>query len=292
MISFMKQEFIYLDWNAIKSLMNQNAKPDFCEAITRLKTKYIIPFSFAHLCDTQKGLSMETAQFVKKDLDFLNRLSDGYMLGTYEDDFDIAKQDIYKKYSDVAQAKTLKYPSFDIPDEIRNHIKQIGFKKFFEHGQNVQWFIPTVFSALSRFDSAPDLYKNFRTIFSENSSNELSFLSDLQDPNMDAKKLKDIVDGFLKFDQSYENGLCSKIRTAYLLLDFNPSYREKRITNKNNFTNIYTDSEHMVNASFAKYYITNDKAALKRTRFVFEAYNIKTRVFSNDDLVAFLQSKM
>lgn len=288
----MKSEFIYLDWNVIKSLIENTAEPAFLAAITQLRTKFIIPFSFAHLCDRQKGLSEKTAPLVKKDLDSLNLLSDGYMLGRWRDDFDISRQDIYKKYDEVRLAKMLQYPSFEIPEEILNHVKQSGFQNFFKSKQNAQWFVPIMFRALSRFDCDAELYKNYREIFKTNPPNELNYLSDLQSPSITPNKLEDIVDCFLKFNQLDEVGLCSKLRTAYLLLDLNPSYHEKRITNKNNFTNIYTDSEHLVNASFAKYYVTNDKIALKKTKFVFQAYNIKTHVFNSSDLVAFFQSEM
>lgn len=92
----MKYEFIYLDWNIVKALKENRVNEKISVAINILKTKYFIPFSFAHLCDRQKNMSEANIELIKSDLDFFNGLSDGYMRGRYEDDYDIAKQNIFK----------------------------------------------------------------------------------------------------------------------------------------------------------------------------------------------------
>lgn len=286
----MKKKFIYLDWNVIKALKDHNCDLAFSAIIDELKSQYLLPFSFAQLCDRQKGLSIETAKFVKEDLDFLNHLSDGYMLGRYGDDFDISKKNIYEKYDEVTKARIFQYPNFKIPEEILNQVKQNGLKNFFANEKNIKWYRPLMFCALNRFNSDPELYRLYREVFKIDPPEELSFFSHLQNPNITSDELKAVVDHFIEFNHLDNNELRSKINIAYLLLDFNPHYHEKKITSKNNFTNIYTDSEHMLNASFAEYYITEDKKARNRTVFIYNAYSIGTKVFNIADFIEFFKS--
>lgn len=91
-----------------------------------------------------------------------------------------------------------------------------------------------------------------------------------------------VVESMLKYNQLNNSSLRSKMGMAYLLLDFSPSYREK-VNYKSNFTNMYTDSEHMLNASFAKYYITQDKKAIRKTKFVYNTLDVGTEVYNIDE---------
>lgn len=40
-----------------------------------------------------------------------------------------------------------------------------------------------------------------------------------------------------------------------------------------------------MNASFAKYYITQDKKTRKKTKLVYQTYNIDTEVFSIEEFI-------
>lgn len=287
--SSMKSEFIYLDWNVVKALKENRAPQSFVNAIMSLKSQYRIPFSFAHLCDRQKNLSAETKERVKDDLEFFGCLSDGYMFGKNGENYGIAKQDIFQKYDEVTVNKLTRFPAPHIPSEILQQIKDVGFQKFFENKQNIEWYMAIMFCALSRFECDPELYKLYREVFSIRPPCELSFFADLQKTNITPEVLKKATDAFLEFNGENKNGVHSKLGTAYLLLDFCPGYREGKINQKNNFTNIYTDSEHTVNASFAKYYITEDHFVRKKAGLVYLAYGIKTQVFSIDEFVKAFQ---
>lgn len=280
----MKCDFIYLDWNVVKALKEKTANPFFSVAIRTLKKQFIIPFSFAHLCDLQKKMSKENMMFIEADLEFFNRLSGGYMLGRDNNDFGLKKQNILQKYNEVTISKQTQYPSFNISQEMVEKIKEVGVTTFFQDRKNVQLFPVIAMSAFSRFDCNDEVYKVIREVFSLNPPEEVAYFKELQKPDINQENLKIIVENVLNSFQPQESTLHDKMRIAYLLLDFNQSCREK-INKKTNFTNIYTDSEHMLNASFAKYYITQDKKTRKKTKLVYEAYGINTEVYSIDEFI-------
>lgn len=280
----MKHDFIYLDWNVVKALKDYNVDSLFLKKIERLKKQYIIPFSFAHLCDRQKKMNEKTIKFINEDLNFFNDLSNGYMLGRYKDDYDITHMNIFEKFNEVTIAKNEQYPSLSIPEEILNKIKIIGFQKFFEDKKNVQWFPLIIVSALNRFESDYELYEQFREVFKLNPPEELSFFSVLLKPDLTSEELKKVIEKYTKDNQPVDNSLRHKVSTAYLLLDLNPNYHEK-VNSKSNFTNMYTDSDHMLNASFAKCYITEDKKTIKKTRFIYQSYGIKTEVYNIEEFI-------
>lgn len=280
----MKHDFIYLDWNVVKALKEKSADPIFSVMIDTLKTKFIIPFSFAHLCDRQKNMSEDNKMYIKEDLTFFNGLSGGYMLGRYEDDYDIAKQNILKKFDEVTISKQTQFPSFNIPQEILLKLKSVGAKTFFEDKENVQLFPLIVLSAFSRFSCNDEIYKEIREVFLIDPPEQIAFFRDLQKPELKPEDLEKFVENLLEFEQESDSTLRHKMGAAYLYLDFNQNYREK-VNTKSNFTNMYTDSEHMLNASFAKYYITEDKKTRKKTKLVYETYGINTEVYSINEFI-------
>ena len=49
---------------------------------------------------------------------------------------------------------------------------------------------------------------------------------------------------------------------------------------------MYTDCEHMLNASHAKYYLSQDSSTRIRIRFVYDTYNIGKKVYSIDEFIS------
>lgn len=279
----MKRDFIYFDWNVVKDLKDNNVDPIFFKIIENLKNLYVFPFSFAHLCDRQKKMSVENIEFIREDMIFFNNLSDGYMLGRYGDEYDIARKDIFQKFDEVTIAKYTQYPNPSIPQEVLKKVKQVGFSKFFEDKQNIQLFPLLVLSALNRFECDYELYKQFREAFKLDPPEEIRFFSDLQKPDLTSEELKKITECFIKDDQFGDN-LRLKVGMAYLLLDFNPQYNET-VNSKSNFTNMYNDREHMLNASFARYYITKDKKTIKKTKLIYDTYGINTGIYNIEEFI-------
>ncbi|MDF2944555.1 MAG: hypothetical protein K0S01_3413 [Herbinix sp.] len=284
----MKHCFIYLDWNVIKDLKDNGKETEFYKIITTLKSKYIVPYSFAHLCDLQKKLKAETIPLIQGDLNFFNEYSNGYMLGRDEDDYDISQQNIFSMYQEVAKYNLNLSPKFEIPEQIIEDFLVSGAENFLKVKENVVYFIPLFYMAMDRFNCNPKLYNAFREVFKTTpETKELQFLFNLQKKDISYTELRELVDKYLNISSKHSNLLCDKLRNAYMLLDFNPVYREK-VNNKTNFTNMYTDCEHMLNASHATYYITKDRDTHSRTKFVYEAYGIKTQVFNKEELIDYV----
>jgi hypothetical protein len=95
-----------------------------------------------------------------------------------------------------------------------------------------------------------------------------------------------IFESFLKMDgRSIE--LISeeeKFTTAYGVLDFFPAFKEK-IEKKNNMRNMLTDALHVYIASHCSYFICGDTSSIKKAKLIYQAFNIKTRVYHVDDFI-------
>lgn len=130
------------------------------------------------------------------------------------------------------------------------------------------------------------LYKLYRDIFTIDAPvKELQFFNKLSENTITSQDLIEVVNCFIKFNNIENSCTSEKLRLAYLLLDFNSKFREK-INKKTNFTNMYTDCEHKLNASHAKYYFSQDSSTRFRTRFVYDTYSIDTKVYSIDEFIS------
>lgn len=278
----MKEKYVYLDWNAFKYLKD-NDKSDFSKKLLELKEKYRVPYSLNHLCDLQKNYSPDKWELVKSDLDFLVKYTDGYLLGTYEGDYNLSNQfNIYDKFEEIYNYNKLEN-TFNIADEkldkIIDEIKLKGFKEFFKGG-NENLFPIIMKQGMSRFNANYKLYKLYRDIilstFSE--SKEAIFLENIKQYPLNYSVFKDAVNTFfIKFGNKSNDK--NKLVFAYSLLDYNEHFKEK-ISRKSNFSNIYNDGEHLSNAKDAEMYITRDEALIERGKYVFNAYEIKTPIYS------------
>ncbi|MPM04815.1 hypothetical protein SDC9_51096 [bioreactor metagenome] len=285
-MDIMKKDFIYLDWNAIKYLKDNGSRTEFAIILDVLKLQYLIPYSFAHLCDLQKNMSDSTMRLINSDLAFLKELTSSYMLGKYKDDFDIDQKSIDQKFEEVKSYNLNIFPNPMIPSDIIDEMKTLGLKNYFQKEENIKWYVPTFLKALNRFECDPVLYNLFREIFTiEAPIKELQFFNKLSENPITSQGLIEVVNCFIKFNNTENLCTSEKLRLAYLLLDFNSKYREK-INKKTNFTNMYTDCEHMLNASHAKYYLSQDSSTRIRTRFVYDTYNIGTKVYSIDEFIS------
>jgi len=156
----MQEPYIYLDWNVIKYIKTSDKDNKFESSLEWLEARYKFPFSFAHLCDLQRS----EESYVNDDLVFLNKISNGYMIDIDDDinQYDIARQNVFEKYSEVKDSKDKIYPNIKIDDVIREKILNDGFEAFFSNVQNAVLLYPVTLAALSRFDSDYELYEEFR----------------------------------------------------------------------------------------------------------------------------------
>ena len=68
-----------------------------------------------------------------------------------------------------------------------------------------------------------------------------------------------------------------------MLLDFSPLFRDK-INNKNRPSNMHRDLKNFFFASDAKYYVTEDDATYKKSKFVAGLLGLPVRVVKMDEL--------
>ena len=272
----MKKPYIYLDWNCFNHIKN-HPDDEFSEIIKLLisTNSYLIPYSFAHLSDLQKNLSEATLPYIESDLEFIKTLTSSYMIGMYQDDYVLSIQDVNLKFEEVRAFNKSQFNKINEMIDLQNiNSNNLG---------------TVVFSAFDRFNADPEPYKYLRNIISASQApcKELEFFDELSEVPLSEEIFRKAVDKFLQLDDTFETTLCNKITKGYLLLEFNPCYREKeRKINKNNsFSNIYTDSEHMKFASNASFYISKDAETRKKTQFVYRAYGIRTEVLNIEGFV-------
>lgn len=282
----LKDKFIYLDWNVFKYLKD-NKESEFSKRVNSIKENFKVPYSFAHLCDLQKNYNSTTEKFVRSDLEFLEKCSEGYMIGIFEDDYDLSNEnDIYGKFDEVSKFNKLD-TSYNLPkdqiDKITLEIENIGFKEFFKGKECL--FPLVIKQALSRFNADYKLYKLHRDFilnsFSE--SEEGKLFDELKGELLDPNKFKQCVDLFLKYS-AMKNTESMRIGVGYCLLDYNRNYKEK-ITKKSHFPNIYNDGEHLKCAKHSEMYITLDRATKEKSQYLFKVFEINTPIYTIDDFL-------
>lgn len=264
-------KFIYLDWNAIKYLKHHKDE-EFYKIIEELKKTYMVPFSYTHLYDLQKNANEENKHFIDEDISFLSDLSNDILLDVHDDNIKIETNSSPKNaFLEIKKAKEDLYPQNLLPQDIIEEILRIGIKNFFSKDDNYQKYHRQYIEAVfNRFDSESKLYKQF--------INECSLPN-----NFSPTKWKDIINGILK--EQEKKYLTSTLMYAYLYLELHPQFKDK-ITKKNTYSNIYTDQEHFINSIYAKYFITEDKHMLKKVQFLYDAYNIDTKIYNINDFVS------
>lgn len=283
----MESRFIYLDWNVFRDLIKEKNKKLY-GLIDYLKTDYYVPFSYAHLCDRQKNFEITNTNDIVSDLNILNNITDGFMLGRYKDAFSIETQDLFAKFEEVKQHKDTIFPNPEIPEEVVAKISKEGMKSFYKNRDNVDTFNPVMFKALNRFDCEPILYKALRNVLeSKTTKKDFEYMKPLRKHSLSPEELVEITETFLQNNEE-DLSLREKMRYAYMLLDINPHFKET-VNEKNNFINMYTDSDHMINASFSKYYISIDKHTRMKTKMVYEGYHIGTKIFSVEEFIDFAE---
>lgn len=278
---------------------------------------YKIPFCKSHLADLRKSFSLENENLVKEDLKFLENLSDCYYI---DHEHKLGKANLieneeYRKYFErikaqeetnikfIAPLENLNYefkksdieknPLFsDLVDENDEKIKYskileylntiptdfmngtIEYKKFRERIKVVKKYIESNWDNLS--SSAKIEYTRYSKFFFDSleceSEDELS------------KIWKENVKNYISSGDSNITDI-NLMSIAYVMLDFHPLFKNEKINNKNKFTNIVYDTNIVYFASGCDIFITEDERCYKKSKFLFKAFNIKTKVYKISEFV-------
>lgn len=283
----MKEKYIYLDWNIFKYLKESDIDKRFEKAIDWLSYRYKFPFSFAHLCDRQKGMDNQ----IKDDLEFVAKISEGFMFGLDEEknDYEICKQNIFDKYEEVKNSKNIIYPNYSVENEMKKEIIQMGFEEYFRKYEDPLKLYIVLMASLNRFNSDYELYKLFREFMiqqGERNKKNSGFIGIIVNETFTQQDVKELINEYKKYQGGEGLSICQQMMVTYCLLEFKRKLHDKsgdiriydKINSKNNFSNIYTDSQHMVNAKFADYFVTNDERMIKKVKLIYENFDIKTQI--------------
>lgn len=276
-----------------------------------------IPFCKSHLADLRKSFSLENENLVKEDLKFLENLSDCYYID-YEHKLgkaNLIENEKYKKCFEgikaqeerdikfIAPLENLNYefekseieknPLFsDLVDGNDEKIKYskileylntiltdfmngtIEYKKFRERIKVVKKYIESNWDNLS--SSAKIEYTSYSKFFFDSleceSEDELS------------KIWKENVKNYISSGNSNITDI-DLMSSAYVMLDFHPLFKNEKIYRKNKFTNIVYDANIVYFASGCDVFITEDERCYKKSKFLFKAFNIKTKVYKISEFV-------
>ena len=312
-------KYIYLDWNVVQYMKNSTIKdsingPEFSNIVNKLSKKYQFPFSEGHLKDLAISFDPQNKTYVEKDLDYLNKISNGYALGTIDENDTLGTTNnvkIKELFYELLTEQS-KEPKFDISngeyhvDSSKVSDKGI-FKPHLEKNNGIldQNVMLAVLQDLWVNMDDPKFYKQFRnqvstlkstfkkrgTILDKKSDYFkqllplLDFLSS-DKPLNHIDDFENILQSFLSINGRVldERKIGQKIELIYMLLDFHPYFMDK-VNKKNRPSNINRDCKNLFFASQAKYYVTEDNSTFRKAYFVTKALCLKVTIIKMNDFL-------
>jgi hypothetical protein len=316
-----RNAYIYLDWNVfkyIKSPRNDNnyeSDVEFSGLINKLSNKYIIPFSEGHLADLMVSWSEENKNKVDSDLDLIKKITKEQYIKIHENNFDFYTVDpvigFYRYKSEVEEHPT-DNPSINISgnplsidtsllhsDELlapfikenNGTLDPITFHTFLLHVRNniddpnyYNLFRENIFKLNERFS-------NRDTVIDKNSEYFKSILPLLNFTlETDESIIKNTILsvgqslGYISGYDFNQISLPRKIQILYGILDFNFHLKEK-VNKKNKPLNMHRDGLNLINALYARYYVTEDRNTKIKSEIVLKALEQKLPVLTMKELL-------
>lgn len=311
------RNYIYLDWNVIQYLKHGRVADGKFDAVKfklfmqELKGKYLFPASEGHLRDLSASFKMENWPRIEEDLSFLAEISEGFMLAICPDEKIIAvKADVNAEFKKIINESKAQ-PNYTITgDSYRVDMNKLSreslFRPFLEKNNGVLDAVVMGNALEMVFDSMDDsdFYKRFRSevesvraVFGNQES--IINIESIYFKNLEAifkiweisdaedlmRNFNRILSSFLSINgrvlEDMKRG--EKIEVAYSLLDYSPLFRD-RVNKKNRPSNMHRDVKNLFFASDGKYYVTEDDATYKKSRFITRLLNLPVRVVKMDEL--------
>lgn len=315
-----KMKFIYLDWNVIQYVKHgiKNDRfdgPGFLELMKKIGKKYKFPFSDGHLRDLARSVRPENKEEVQKDLDFLEKISQGYAVSNSTDGHLLmhVPPGVARDHLEFI----LQEKDFDL-EEIKISIAprqiDIGALKKSDFGHSAiisqggilnEKSVASMLSDMVKCKDDPELYKklrkniqalkeNFRerdTVISKESSYFKSLEPFLdwvidENPSQVRDKFSEALVAFsaISHEVFEEQSIEKKIQISYMLLDFNPLFSEK-INKKNTHSNIQRDMNNLLFAKDAQYFVTEDSGTYEKAKEVTSALGLNVKVVRMNELI-------
>lgn len=320
-----QKKYILLDWNVIKYLKKPRNSSDeeFCNLLTQIRKRYEIPFCEAHLRDLSRSYTESNKNLVKEDLIFLQNLSQSVVIGI-DDEVDnvfhlIRGYDPSKLFHELISENEAKpnITSEMNPQEIfkvdmqkldQEHPMRSMLKKtdgLWGPGIMANWMnsmYETIFNEVDDYKKMREYIKKIKQDLEENenslSENELiyknylekhmmPFINSLEIENYDelAELWENIIINWLQMSYGENIPFGALITTAYVMLDYHPLFKEKLKKRKNTLSNIARDSKMIYYASFSKYFVTEDKVCLEKTKFIFKALQCSAKAMNMEEFI-------
>ncbi|ODX22426.1 hypothetical protein [Vibrio parahaemolyticus] len=311
------KKYIYLDWNVFQYMKHKKViegKFDavkFKSFVESLKGKFYFPASEGHLKDLSATFKEENRSYIEEDLAFLNEISEGYMLGVSQNESLVpVPANINQQFENILNESQID-PDFSISGEAYNVdmsrlSKDSLFRPFLEANEGVldanvmESFLqmmwesmddPNVYKSLrSEVESLYKTVPNNNTIINQSCDyfkriEPLFEIGKIVDIDVLKEQFGEIQDSFLAIDHRKVSDLTKgeKMQCAYMLLDFSPLFRDK-VNKKNKPTNMHRDLKNLFFASDAKYYVTEDDATYKKSKFVVKLLGLPVKVVKMDEL--------
>jgi len=278
---------------------------------------YKIPFCKSHLADLRKSFSLENENLVKEDLKFLENLSDCYYIDhehklgktklleneEYKKYFDIIKAQEEKNIKFVTSIENLNYEfkKIDIEknplfsDLVEENNEKIEYSKILEYLNTIPKDFITGTVEYKKIRKKIKIVKKYIESNWDNLPNDAkieysryskAFFDSLEceDEEELSKIWKEVVKNYI-FSKNQNITDMELIIVAYVMLDFHPLFKNEKIYRKNKFTNIVYDANIVYFASGCDIFITEDEKCYKKSKFIFKAFNIKTKVYKISEFV-------
>jgi len=308
-----------MDWNTLKGIKDSVRGPfiSIGNLLTKYQNEIVLPYSPSHLSDLNKKYE-ENKEKIDSDLEFLKRISGNSIIAKYfginETRFE--QRDVIEFFHEIRKDKENEKPVSQIFDEIGDDFG-FDFKELFK-GMNLKSILPNA-RELEKSETGKVLLKQYKSFFetgdftallddvskmNENFQNNPQDFNDLRkglkqdlklDPNISNWELPiQKLDSILpqtpigkSFSESVNEDVNryhkEPIFFDYYLSAYNQlglfGFRPDKFSEKNRFNNTIEDGFHSFYGTHAYIFITNDKIMFHRSKVLFEAFEIGTKLF-------------
>lgn len=316
--------YIYLDWNVFKYMKNNRSKykeldEEFSKLIDKIKKRYRIPISPAHIKDRMSRFSETYIEDVREDFAFVDSVCEGYFIGNIpnkNDQLGLVKADIKNCYVDYMNEKENlendeSFASFISdcvinPNSVSSSHPMYYYLK--DNQGNVKDFDTFLEKMYKDIFNETGTYANLRDYIRQFEIDKAEFhVLNLREICELDRLLYHITPFLLSFKYDSVEQLCNNWKYianrflsyntsnpamekllihGYTLLDMHPLIKKEKLKKKKNtLDNIIRDGSHCYYASKANYFVSEDEAIRDKMSFLYSAYDIKTKILSEQELL-------
>lgn len=316
--------YIYLDWNVFKYMKDNRLQykeldEEFLYLINTIKRRYKIPISQAHIKDRMSRFSEKHIEDVKDDFAFVANVCEGYFIGNIPNEnnqLGLVKADIRNCYidymnemknsqNDIDLVSFISDCAIDLNSVNSSHPMYCYLKDNQGTMKDFDVFLEKmytdIFEETGSYANLRDYIRQFEIdraefhVFNLTELCELDrllyhitpFLLSFKYDSIDklCDSWKNIANRFFSYNVNNPSMELLLIQ-GYVLLDMHPLIKKEKLKKrKNTLDNIIRDGSHCYYASKANYFVSEDEAIRAKVSFLYSAYDIKTKVLSEHELL-------